>query len=81
MKFYNQAWFHKVATVAATVGAFAAAHWIPATLTIALGPVGIPIAAAIEGAVALLAAAGIAQSPSVAKVLAIVPTTPRPPVT
>jgi hypothetical protein len=69
MKWFN---WHRVATVAATVGAFAAANWIPATLTIALGPLSIPIAATVTAVVTAAAAAGIVQSPTVAKVLSVV---------
>lgn len=73
MKFFSSILFHRIATVACTVGAFAAANWIPATLTLVLGPLSIPVAASVAGIVALGAAAGIAQSPTVAKVLAAVP--------
>ena len=73
MKFWNTAWFHRIATVAVTVGAWAATTLIPATATIALGPIAIPVAGAVAGAIALAGAVGIAQNPTIAKVLAYIP--------
>lgn len=73
MKFWNTPWFHRLATVVVTAGAWAATTLIPATAAIALGPLSIPVAGLVAGAVALAGAAGIAQSPAIAKVLSNVP--------
>jgi hypothetical protein len=55
--------WHQVATVAVTAGAFLATKLIPATAVIALGPLGIPVAALVDAAITAAAALGIQRSP------------------
>jgi hypothetical protein len=77
MKFWNTAWFHRIATVVVTAGAWAASTLIPATAVIALGPLSIPVAGLVAGAIAAAGAVGIAQNPTIAKVLAYIPAPKR----
>lgn len=79
MKFWNTTWFHRIATVVVTAGAWAASTLIPATAVIAIGPLSIPVAGLVTGVVALAGAAGIAQSPTVSKVLGLIPVPPKQP--
>lgn len=65
-------WFKKhgarLATVAVTVASVVATKVIPATAVIALGPVSVPVAGLVGGALALAAAVGIEKSPTLTKV-------------
>lgn len=57
--------WHQLASVAVTVGAFVAAKLIPATAIITLGPLGIPVAALVDAALTGVAAVGIQRSPMI----------------
>ena len=64
--------WHKFASIALGIGSFAAAHFIPASLLIPLGPVAVPVGAAVAGVLAIAAAVGIEPtqvSPTVANLI------------
>ena len=54
--------WHKFASIALGIGAFCATKFIPAACVLTLGPVGIPVAAAVSVALTGLAAVGIVPS-------------------
>ncbi len=56
--------WQRVATWAVTAGSFVASTFIPATAVIVAGPLTIPIAGLVTGAIAMAAAAGIVPSPT-----------------
>lgn len=56
--------WQRLATWAVTAGSFVASTFIPATAVIVAGPVTVPIAGLVTGAIAAAAAAGIVPSPS-----------------
>lgn len=61
-------WLHRIATVACTVGAVVAPALATTTL-FALGPITVTGGALIGGGLALAAAAGIAPSPVLQKII------------
>lgn len=70
--------WHSVGTVLATVGSWASATLIPATLAIPLGPLSIPVAGLVSGALALGAAQGILPHPALQKALESITPKPKP---
>jgi hypothetical protein len=64
-------WLHRAAGAALAIGGFAATTLIPATLVVTVGPVAVPVAAAVSGAIALAAAFGVTASPTVQKILRV----------
>lgn len=61
--------WQRLATWAVTAGSFIASTFIPATAVIVAGPVSIPVAGLVSGAIAAAAAAGIVPSPTLGNVL------------